>query len=67
MTLIGLAWIIRHVNQFPVFIEQLFKTNPFFMGMGGFMGNFKLVPRFLGIKVQESTSDQYFLEYTEKL
>ena len=46
MTLIGLAWIIRHVNQFPVFIEQLFKINPFFMGMGGLWGILNLYQDF---------------------
>ena len=35
MTLIGWAGIIGHVNQFPVFVEQMFKTNPFLMEMGG--------------------------------
>ena len=35
MTLIGWAWIIGHVNQFQIFVEQLFKIHPFLMGIGG--------------------------------
>ena len=45
MTLIGWAWIIGMQPNWE----------------WGFMGNFNLVPRFVGIKVQDSTINQYVM------